>query len=79
MSDSQEAEKQVEAFISVAKTRYGLSDDDITELIGELVRLRERAEFAKRMGEYTAKTIIAVLVGAFFYGLGWALYHFVKV
>jgi hypothetical protein len=30
------------------------------------------------MGEWTAKTIITVLVGAFFTGIGWAFIHFIE-
>ena len=35
------------------------------------------ARFAEAMGEWTAKTIIVVLVTAFFSGVGFAIIHFV--
>ena len=72
------AAKQVNAFIEVAKVRYGLSDDDISGLVGELVRLQKRSAFARRMGEYTAKSVITIFIAAFFSGLGWALLEFVR-
>ena len=71
------AAQQVEAFLNVAKTRYGLSDDDISGLVGELVRLQRRAALARRLGEYFAKAVITVLVAAFFSGVAWAVVHFV--
>ena len=71
------AAQQVEAFLNVATTRYGLSDDDISGLVGELVRLQRRAAFARRLGEYFAKAVITVLVAAFFSGVAWAVVHFV--
>ena len=74
----EQAKAQVEAFIDVAQSRYGLSDDDIAGLVSELVRLQERAAFARRMGEYTAKAVVTFLVAAFFSGMGWAFIHFVR-
>ena len=76
MDDS--AEEQVEAFLEIAKSRYGLSDNDISRLIGELVRLQKRSAFARRMGEYTAKAIITLFVASFFSGVAWAFMHFVN-
>ena len=75
---NEQAKAQVEAFIDVAKVRYGLSDDDIAGLVSELVRFQSRAAFARRMGEYTAKAVVTVLVAAFFSGMGWAFIHFVR-
>jgi len=74
---NEQAKAQVEAFIDVAKVRYGLSDDDIAGLVSELVRLQARAAFARRLGEYFAKAVITVLVAAFFSGVAWAVVHFV--
>ena len=71
------AEQQVDAFISVLKRRYGLDDSDIHELVNTFVRLRKRSEFAEKMGEWTAKTVISLLLAAFFSGVGWAVFHFV--
>ena len=75
---NEQAKAQVEAFIDVAKVRYGLSDDDIAGLVSELVRLQARAAFARRVGEYTAKAVITVMVAAFFSVMGLAFIHFIN-
>ena len=71
------AEKQVDAFIKILQDRYHLTDSDMHDLVHTFLRLRKRARFAEAMGEWTAKTIIVVLVTAFFSGVGFAIVHFV--
>ena len=71
------ASAQVDAFIRILQERYHLNDDDMHDLVHTLLRLRKRARFAEAMGEWTAKTIIVVLVTAFFSGVGFAIIHFV--
>lgn len=75
---SDEAENQVNAFLEVMRNRYGLSDSALTGIVAQLIALQRRTEFARRMGEWTAKSIIVVLVGAFFSGFAWAFVHFIK-
>ena len=72
-----EAKQQVEAFIEILETRYGLNPDDISGVLDQLLQLQKRAEFARKMGEFTAKAIITVLVAAFFSGLAWSVNQFI--
>ena len=71
------AERQVDAFLKILHTRYGLDDSDVHDLVHTFLRLRKRARFAEALGEWTAKTIIVVLVTAFFSGVGFAVVHFI--
>lgn len=73
------AEIQVETFLSILRERYGLSDEDISRLAYDLVSLHKRAEFARSMGEWTARVIITILVTAFFSGMAWAIVHFIDI
>ena len=72
-----EAEEQVDAFLQILHSRYGISESDVSGLLLQLVRLQKRTEFARRMGEWFARSIITVLVTAFFSGLAWAIVHFI--
>lgn len=74
-----QAQLQVDTFLTVLRDRYGLSESDISQLAGDLVSLHQRAEFARRMGEWTAQAIIAVLVGGVFAALAWGVVKFVEV
>lgn len=76
--DKEIAQLQVEAFIKVLYDQYGLSERDIHQFIDTVVRIQERTAFARRMGEWTAKSIIGVLVVAFFSGVGWTVIHFIQ-
>lgn len=73
------AKNQVDAFLKELHTRYGVSEGDVSGLLRQLARLQKRTAFAQRMGEWTAKTIIVVLVGSFFSGVAWAFVHFIEI
>jgi len=47
-------------------------------LLQQLVRLQKRSKFAERMGEWFAKSVITIFVGAFFSGLYWVIIQFIK-
>jgi hypothetical protein len=72
------AEEQVAAFMALLQERYGLSDEDLRFLISELLRLHRRTQFAERMGEWTAQSIIVVMVAAFFSWVGWSIMTLIK-
>ena len=74
---SEDAQEQVNAFLEILHSRYGISERDVAGLLRQLARLQQRTAFAQRMGEFTAKSIIGVLVVAFFSGLGWTVIHFI--
>jgi hypothetical protein len=77
MNDENRAEEQVDAFLRLLCDRYGLTEATVHDLIQQLLRLQRRTERMERYGEWTAKTIITVLVGAFAAGVSWAIMHFV--
>jgi hypothetical protein len=73
------AREQVEAFMEILRSQYGLSDSDLHEFVLLFLRLRKRTKFAEALGEWTAKTVITVLVTAFFSGITWAFVHFIEL
>ena len=72
------ASAQVEAFLTILRDRYHLSDSDLHDLVHTLLRLRRRAKYAEQLGEWTAKTVITILITAFFSGIAWAIVHFIS-
>lgn len=72
------AKAQVRAFLDTMQEEFGLSDDDMRGVVRQLVVLQRRTEFARRMGEWTAKSVITLLVAAFFSGVAWAFIHFIQ-
>ena len=75
---NENAHAQVEAFIDILSSRYGMSEQDLDGVVRQLVALNERATRYRSYGEYVAKATISVLVAAFFVGIGWGIVHFVQ-
>ena len=73
-----DAHAQVEAFINILSTRYGMSEQDMDGVIRQLVALNKRANRYKSYGEYSAKASITIVVASFFGAIGWGLVHFIQ-
>ena len=72
------AHAQVEAFLDILQSKYGMSEQELDGVIRQLVALSKRANKFKAYGDYFARATITVLVTSFFVGVGWAVVHFVK-
>ena len=72
------AHAQVEAFLDILQTKYGMSEQELDGVIRQLVALSKRADKFKAYGDYFARATITVLVTSFFVGVGWAVVHFLQ-
>lgn len=76
--DEEYARKEVSAFIGELYTRFGLSEQDVRELLDTVLRLRRRAEFARKLGQGTAISVATFIVISILYGVAWAVNHYVQ-
>ena len=72
------AKQQVNAFILELQNKFGIGEDELFKIVNEVRWLHQRRQRFERYGEWMAKSIITVLVSAFFAGAAWALVHFIE-
>ena len=76
--NDQQAHAQVEAFLRILITRYGVSEDDLALYLNDLRELRESRERYRKYGEYVAQAFIVGAVTAFLSGFAWAVVHILR-
>ena len=77
----EDANIQVDAFITVLYQRFGVSESDVKQWIRVIPQLIDAHERSAKYGEFAAKallgTVITVFVGSIFTGIGWAVVHLI--
>lgn len=76
------ANEQVDAFLSTLYIRFGVHESDLKRWISVLPAIIDSHERSARYGELVAKALISAvavcLVGAMFGAVGWAVMHFIR-
>lgn len=63
------AMRQVDYFIKIVETRYGVEEDEIPELLAELRWLRQHRDMIKKVMSGTMITVVGALLMAMFYAV----------
>jgi len=77
-AQSVDSREQVDAFFQEFERRTGLRQGQINDIAREIIWLHERRKRYERWGDWFARSVITMLVGAFFTGAAWATFKFIE-
>jgi len=78
MASDEETRAQVTCFLHELERRTSLTPEQMSEVLQEILWLHRRRKRYERWGDWFARSVISMLVGSFFVGLGWAIVHLIK-
>jgi len=78
MTSDEETYAQVTCFLRELERRTNLTPEQMSEVLQEILWLHRRRKRYERWGDWFARSVISMLVAAFFAGIGWGFVQLIQ-